>query len=124
MYLVRTYVVLDERLIDPWYLVSYYTVDSRGHKGRTCSNIPVVTSKVETNAAYSTRTLLHTNVWHEIIWKGRRACWPCMLDEKKRLTGEVELTGRGCFRDRCHVNRSVREAAPARNITVRKSEPK
>ena len=35
MHVVRTYIVLDERLIDPWYLVSYYTVDSIGYKGRT-----------------------------------------------------------------------------------------
>ena len=35
MYLVRTYIVLDERLIDPWYLVLYYNVDRIGYRGRT-----------------------------------------------------------------------------------------
>ena len=60
MYLVRTYTVLDESLIDAWCLASYYAVDSIGYKGRTCYNKPVVTSKVEINAAYTTRTLLHT----------------------------------------------------------------
>ena len=44
--------VLDERLIGPWYLVSYYTVDSIGYKGRTWYNIPVVIES-GTNTVYT-----------------------------------------------------------------------
>ena len=42
MHVPGTYILLDERLIDPWYLVSYYTVDGRRCKGRTWYNVPVV----------------------------------------------------------------------------------
>ena len=48
----RYNIVLDERLIDPWDLVSYYSVDSIGCKGRACYNIPVVIES-RTNTAYT-----------------------------------------------------------------------
>ena len=77
MHVVRTYIVLDERLIDPWYLVSYYTVDSIGYKGRTWYNIPVViesrTITVYT-APYKPR--------HEIRTGVVRVCILCSLSKR------------------------------------------
>ena len=44
---------------------------------------------------------------------GTRVCQKCSLS-RKRPAREVELTGRGCFFDGCHIKHSVREAVPAR----------
>ena len=104
VYLVRA----DERLIDPWYLVSYYTADSIGYKGRTWYNIPaVIESRTNTvyTAPYKPRQEIRTGV--------ARVCHKCSLI-RKRPTREVELTGRGCFCDGCHIKHSIREAVPAK----------
>ena len=100
--------VLDERSIDPWYLVSYYTADKIEYKGRTWYNIPVVIesrTKTVYNAPYNPR--------HEIRTGVARVCRKCSLS-RKRPTREVELTGRGCFCDCCHTKHSIREAVPAK----------
>ena len=72
-------------------------------------NIPVVTSKVEINTActapYKPR--------HEIRTGVARVCHKCSLN-RKRSTREVELTGRGCFCDGCHIKHSIREEVPAK----------
>ena len=118
MYLIRTYIVLDERLIDPWYLVSYYTVDSIGYKGRTWYNIPVViesrTSTVYT-APYKPRHGIRTGV--------ARVCHKCSLS-RKRPTREVELTGRGCICDGCHIKHLTRVGVPAKKYYYPEIEPK
>ena len=108
MYLIRTYIVLDERLIDPWYLVSYYTVDSIGYKGRTWYNIPVVIeSRTNTSCTAPSKPR------HESRTGAARVLRICSLS-RKRPTREVELTGRGRFCDGCHIRHSIREAFPAK----------
>ena len=109
MYLVRTCIVLDERLIDPWYLISYYTVDSIGYEGHTCyNNIPVVIES-RTNTAYTAPYKPR----HEIRTGVARFRRLCSLS-RKRPAREVELPGRGCFCDGCHIKHSIREAVPAK----------
>ena len=84
-------IVLDERLIDLWYLVSYYTVDIIGYKGRTWYNIPVVIesrTKTVYNAPYNPR--------HEIRTGVARVCRKCSLS-RKRPTREVELLVAAAF---------------------------
>ena len=108
MYRVRTYVVLDERLIDPWYLVLYYTVDSKGYTRRTWYNVPVVIES-RTNTVYTAPYKSR----HEIRTGVARVCHKYST-RRKRPTREVELTGRGCFCDGCHIKHSIREAVPAK----------
>ena len=108
MYLVRTYIVLDERLIDPWYLVSYYAVDSIG---RTSYSTPVVIES-RANAAY-TEPYKPRNEIRTGVASVRRISYTCSLS-RKRPTREVELTGRGCFCDGCHIKHIIREAFPAK----------
>ena len=91
MHVVRTYIVLDERLIDPWYLVSYYTVDSIGYKGRTWYNIPVAIES-RTNTIYT----VPYKPRHEIRTSVARVCHNCSLS-RKRPTREVELLVAAAF---------------------------
>ena len=115
MYRVRTYIVLDEKLIDPSYLVSYYTVDSIGYKGRAWYNIPVVIES-RTSTAYTAPC----EPRHEIRTGVARVCrisYMCSLS-RKRPTREVELAGRGCFCDGCHIQHIVREAFPCKETLL------
>ena len=107
-YLGRTYIVSDERLTAPWYLVSYYAVERIGYKGCTCYNIPVVIES-RTNTSYTAPY----EPRHEIRTGVARVCHKCSLS-KKRPTREVELTGRRCFCDGCHIEHSVVEAVTAK----------
>ena len=51
--------------------------------------------------------------WHEIRTGVARVCNKCSLS-RTRPTREVELTGRGCFCDGCHIKHTIREAFPAK----------
>ena len=110
---------------DPWYLVSYYTVDRIGCIGRTWYIIPVVVeSRTSTayTAPYKPRHEIRTGVAR--VYRISYMCSP----SRKRPTREVELTGRGCFCDGCHIKHIIRMGSgsckenTANNI--RKYEPK
>ena len=102
------YAALDERLVDPWYLVSYYTADRIGYKGRTWYNIPVVIES-RTNTVYTAPYKPRYRIRARVAHVGHN----CSLS-RKIPAREVELTGRGCFCDGCHLKHSVREAVPAK----------
>ena len=116
-----------------WYVrISYYMrgwltlrtwnhtilFDSIGDMGRIFYTVPVVI-KSRTNTAYTTPQKRR----HEIRTGVARVRRICSLS-RKRPTREVENTGRGCLCDGCHIKHRIREAVPAKNITIRKCEPK
>ena len=74
-------------MIDPLYLLSYYTVDSIGYKGRTCYNIPVVIES-RTNTAYVYTASDKPLTWYSC---GRRACLPYTLAKRGGLQERSNL---------------------------------
>ena len=81
-----------------------------GYKSRTCYNVPVVIES-RTNRAYYTAPYKPR---HEIRTDVARVCRRICSLSKKRPAREVELTGRGCFCDGCHIKHTIREAFPAK----------